>query len=205
MFTVGLTGGIGTGKSTVALLFEKRGARMIDFDQLTHRVQEPGTPVWHEIVAHFGTDILDEGGRIDRRRLGALVFADASRLNCLNTIVHPALLDEWVGLFRRIEEEDPDAIVVSEMPLLIEGGWQHLFDVTVLVWASPERQIERVMARNALTRQESEDRLAAQMNINDKIPLVDHVIDNDGDLGRTQREFEHVWNSILTMKEARND
>ncbi|MCK9229852.1 MAG: dephospho-CoA kinase [Syntrophales bacterium] len=205
MFNVGLTGGIGTGKSTVALLFEKYGARMIDFDLLAHRVQESGTPVWHDIVAHFGTEILDEGGRIDRRKLGAVVFADTSRLERLNSIIHPVLFDEWLNLLRTIENEEPDAIVVSEIPLLIEGGWHSLFDVTVLVWASPERQIERVMARNALTRKEAEDRLAAQMNINDKIPLVDHVIDNDGDFDRTQREFERVWNVIVSLKEARND
>lgn len=178
---------------------------MIDFDLLTHRVQEPDTSVWHAIVAHFGTEILDEDGRIDRRKLGAVVFADTSQLHRLNSIVHPALLDEWTGLFRAIKEEDPEAIVVSEMPLLIEGGWQNLFDVTVLVWATPERQIERIMSRNGLTRQEAEDRLAAQMNINDKMSLVDHVIDNDGNLDRTEREFERVWNIIVKIKEARND
>lgn len=205
MFTIGLTGGIGSGKSTVAALFVERGVPVIDFDRLTHEAQEPGMPVWKDIVAAFGRDILDQNNCIDRAKLGSIIFNDESLRLRLNDIVHPALFEEWNRLHRKIEVDNPDAIVVSDMPLLVEGNLQSLFDSTVLVWASPERQIERVMARNNLTRAEAEARLNSQMKIDDKIPLVDHVIDNNGNLEETRRHFDALWTTILTLKETKHD
>lgn len=205
MLSIGLTGGIGTGKSTVALLFVRQGVRLIDFDELAHEVQEPGTPVWREITAAFGKTVLDEAGRIDRAKLGAVVFNDREQLQRLNALVHPAVFSEWGRRLDLIRREDPLATVVSDVPLLVEGGWMGRFDATVLVWASPETQIRRIMTRNGLSRPEARARLEAQMDINKKIPLVDFVIDNDGDLDLLERNFNRVWNALMKLKEENND
>ncbi len=176
---------------------------MIDFDRLAHEAQKPGTPVWRNIVDTFGTCVLDTKGRIDRAKLGSLVFSDSFSLQRLNEIVHPVLFDEWEKRRNEIARKDPGAVVVSDVPLLVEGKLQHLFDITILVWASPERQIERIMKRNNLTRREAQARLDAQMKIDDKKGLVDYVIDNDGDIERTKSQFDNLWRIVMTLKEAK--
>lgn len=203
MFTIGLTGGIGTGKSTVADLFRKRNVPVIDFDGLTHEAQEPGMPVWEKIVDVFGRDILDRENRIDRGKLGSIVFSDETLRRRLNDIVHPALFEEWRRRHETIAMDDPNALVVSEVPLLVEGNLQGLFDMTVLVWSSPDRQIERVMARNNLNREDVMARLEAQMAIDEKTNHVDYVIDNNGSMEETERHFDELWQTIMTLKEAK--
>jgi len=147
--------------------------------------------------------VLDTKGRIDRAKLGSLVFSDSFSLQRLNEIVHPVLFDEWEKRRNEIARKDPGAVVVSDVPLLVEGKLQHLFDITILVWASPERQIERIMKRNNLTRREAQARLDAQMKIDDKKGLVDYVIDNDGDIERTKSQFDNLWRIVMTLKEAK--
>ena len=155
MLNVGLTGGIATGKSTVVRMLVKKGARVIDHDALVHTLQEPGRPVWNRIVEAFGRDILDAGGRIDRKKLGALVFGNEGRRKALEGIVHPAVLEEAQRERDRIGKEDTRAIVLSDIPLLLEVGMQGLFDLILLVYAPPEVQIARVMKRNNMTRDEA--------------------------------------------------
>jgi len=199
MLNIGVTGGIGSGKSTIAALFLERGAHVIDFDALAHTVEEPGEEAWEAIVHTFGRDILSGDGTIDRKKLGAIVFADESKLKKLNEIVHPAIFHEWEHLRRTIEEHDPHAVVVSDIPLLIEGGWQRMFDYLVLVYVSPETQIRRVMTRNGLSRPEVEKRLNAQMPIDAKVPFADFVIDNEGTPEETRAIFEKMWEKIMVL------
>ena len=203
MLNVGLTGGIATGKSTVVRMLVKKGARVIDHDALVHTLQEPGRPVWNRIVEAFGRDILDAGGRIDRKKLGALVFGNEGRRKALEGIVHPAVLEEAQRERDRIGKEDTRAIVLSDIPLLLEVGMQGLFDLILLVYAPPEVQIARVMKRNNMTRDEAAARLGAQMPIDEKLKRADVVIRNDGTMKELQQRVDEVWEELLSRERAK--
>jgi len=200
MLNVGLTGGIATGKSTVVRMLVRRGARVIDHDALVHALQEPGRPVWRQIVEAFGRGILDDGGRIDRKRLGALVFGDEERRKALEGIVHPAVLEEAERERERIGRQDGRAIVLSDIPLLLEVGMQDRFDLILLVYAPPEVQIERVMKRNGMTREEAAARLSAQMPIDEKLRRADVVIRNDSTMGDLEKRVDEVWQELLARE-----
>jgi len=200
MLNVGLTGGIATGKSTVVRMLVRRGARVIDHDALVHALQEPGRPVWRQIVEVFGRGILDDGGRIDRKRLGALVFGDEVRRKALEGIVHPAVLEEAERERERIGRQDERAIVLSNIPLLLEVGMQDRFDLILLVYAPPEVQIERVMKRNGMTREEAAARLSAQMPIDEKLRRADVVIRNDSTMGDLEKRVDEVWQELLARE-----
>jgi len=203
MLNVGLTGGIATGKSTVVRMLVKKGARVIDHDALVHALQEPGRPVWTRIVETFGRGILDDGGRIDRKKLGGLVFGSEDRRRALEGIVHPAVLEEAERERERIRREDGQAIVLSDIPLLLEVGMQGLFDLILLVYAPPEVQIARVMKRNHLTRDEAAARLAAQMPIDEKLKRADVVIRNDGTMKELQTRVDEIWEELLARERAK--
>ena len=203
MLNVGLTGGIATGKSTVVRMLVKKGARVIDHDALVHTLQEPGRPVWNRIVEAFGREILDAGGRIDRKKLGVLVFGDEERRKVLEGIVHPAVLEEAQRERDRIGRKDERAIVLSDIPLLLEVGMQGLFDLILLVYAPPEVQIARVMKRNNMTRDEAVARLEAQMPIDEKLKRADVVIRNDGTMKELQQRVDEVWEELLSRERAK--
>ncbi|MGO9137684.1 MAG: dephospho-CoA kinase [Syntrophales bacterium] len=203
MLKVGLTGGIASGKSTVAKMFEDEGAYLIDFDELAHFVEEPDQPAWKAIVEFFGREILNEDGSINRAKLGQIVFSDQEKLSRLNSIVHPAVFDLWRRRIEDIRQMNPRAIVVSDVPLLIEVSMQHLFDVVILVYVSPEDQISRLRERNEYSRKEAESRLDKQMPIDEKIPYADYVIDNKGPIETTRSIVSAVWDELL-MRERKN-
>jgi dephospho-CoA kinase len=197
MLNVGLTGGIACGKSTVARMLVEKGAILIDFDDLTHAVEEPGGPVWREVVRHFGEGILLPDRRIDRRKLGAIVFADREKREILNRLVHPAVFAEWRKRLKEIEKAGKDAIVLSDIPLLIEAGLETMVDVVLLVYLSPKEQIRRLTARNGFNREEAEGRVAAQMPIGEKVIHADIVIRNGGSVEETGRAVSRVWEELL--------
>ncbi|MBW2595078.1 MAG: dephospho-CoA kinase [Deltaproteobacteria bacterium] len=197
MINIGLTGGIGSGKSTVARLFQKRGAHIIDVDVLAHMVEEPGSAVWNRIVEHFGREILDKDDRINREALGGIVFRDSEKLEKLNSIVHPAIFDEWWRRFDDIANNDKEAIIISDIPLLIEVGWHKTVDIVILVYTSPGVQAERIMKRNGYSHKEAQDRLNSQMPLDKKIPFADFVINNEGTPEETEAAVEKIWKELL--------
>jgi dephospho-CoA kinase len=196
MLHVGLTGGIASGKSTVARMLVGKGAVLIDFDELAHAVQEPGGGVWREIVRHFGSDVLCPDGKIDRRKLGGYVFKDRKKLDLLNSIVHPAVFEQWRRRMDEIRETHPKAIVLSDIPLLIEAGLKPMVDVVLLVYLPPEEQIARLMARDGYSREEAAGRLALQMPIGEKLAHADFVIRNNSSPEETQRAVAEVWGEL---------
>ncbi len=200
MLNVGLTGGIASGKSTVAKMFEYKDAYLIDFDALAHFAEEPDQPAWKAIVEFFGREILNEDGTINRAKLGQIVFADQEKLSRLNSIVHPAVFDLWRRRIEDIRTINPRAIVISDIPLLIEAGRQHLFDVVILVYVSPEVQIRRLTERNQYSREEAESRLDKQIPIGEKISHADFVIDNEGPLETTRSVVNAVWEELLVRE-----
>jgi dephospho-CoA kinase len=204
MLNVGLTGGIACGKSTVAKMFVKNGAHLIDFDRLAHEMQEPGNPAWKEVVNHFGEEILQPDKKIDRIKLGNIVFADKGKLIELNNIVHPFVYQEWHVRLDKIGKKEKHAIVLSDIPLLFEGNMQHLFDLTMLVLIAPKEQIRRLMTRNGVSKEEAGKRLKSQMPISEKIALADIVIDNEGSIPETEKRVGQVWQKLLQKEKQKS-
>lgn len=203
MLNVGLTGGIACGKSTVAQMFVRLGGHLIDFDKLAHEVQEPGKPAWRDVVDFFGAEILQTDKRINRNKLAAIVFNQPEKLKRLNTIVHPRIFEEWCRRLEEIKTQNPHAIIFADVPLLFEGGMQHLFDLTILVMVEPAQQISRLVARNAICRADAELRLLSQMPIRDKITLADIVIDNQCAIQETQTKVADVWRGLLDRERSK--
>ncbi|ALV49662.1 dephospho-CoA kinase [Streptomyces althioticus] len=194
MLTVGLTGGIGAGKSEVSRLLVERGAVLIDADRIAREVVEPGTPGLAAVVEAFGEEILAEDGSLDRPRLGALVFSDPEKLATLNSIVHPL-----VGArSRELEEAAPeDAVVVHDVPLLTENGLAPLYDVVVVVDASPGTQLDRLVRLRGMSEEDARARMAAQATREQRRAVADVVIDNDVPLDALERRVEEVWADLV--------
>ena len=202
MLQVGLTGGIASGKSTVASMLEERGARLIDFDVLAREAESPGRPAWEAVVASFGESILREDRTIDRSRLGAIVFSDPEKRRRLDRLVHPFVFEEWRRRTAAVERTEPHAIVVADIPLLFEVGMQSMLDVIVLVHIPAEEQMVRLMGRSGIRREEAEARLAAQIPIERKIAFADYVIDNLGALEQTKRQVAELWERLIERERA---
>jgi len=204
MLNVGLTGGIASGKSTVDAMFLARGAYLIDHDSLARRVVEKDRPAWKDIVSLFGADILFKDGSLNRVRLGEIVFSDESKRAELDRIVHPAVFREWMEAIERITRQAPHGIIISDIPLLFEAGWQDAVDVIVLVYISRDEQIRRLTERNGYTRREAEDRLIAQMPIEDKVLRSDYIINNEGPLESTRENVDRVWDGLVEKERVKS-
>jgi len=205
MLNVGLTGGIACGKSTVAEIFVRLGGYLIDFDKIAHEVQEPGRPAWQEIVGHFGRGILGQDKKIDRNKIASIVFNYPEKLKALNAIVHPRVYQEWHVRLEKIRASEPQAIVLADVPLLFEGRMQSFFDLTILVRIPAPEQINRLKARNSFTQEEAEARLNCQMPIDDKIPLADIVIDNQGPIRETAKKVAEVWQELRRRENLKSN
>lgn len=205
MLNVGLTGGISTGKTTIANMLVERGAYLIDFDELAHDVQLPETDVWKEIVAAFSRQILAPDNTIDRNKLGTIVFSDEAKLQRLNEIVHPAVFREWQKRLKQIESMQPDAIVLSDIPLLIEIGAQHLVDLVLLVYISREEQMDRLIKRNGYSLEYAEKRISSQMPIEEKLKYARIVVNNQGTLAEAQKSVEEVWQELIRCERNKRE
>ncbi|RAY16459.1 dephospho-CoA kinase [Actinomadura craniellae] len=196
MLRVGLTGGIGSGKSEVSRRFVARGAVLIDSDQMAREVVEPGTPGLAAIVAEFGEGVLLPDGWLDRPALGKIVFSDPERLAKLNAITHPL-----VG--KRSEEllaaAPPDAIVVFDVPLLAENGLAPVYAVVVVVDVPVETQLERLVSRRGMPEEDARARIAAQATREQRLAIADHVIDNSGSLDDLDTRVEEVWAKLVAQ------
>lgn len=199
MLIVGLTGGIATGKSAVTARFEERGAVVIDFDAMTREVMEPDMPAWNDIVEFFGESILNDDRTLDRARLADVVFADPEKRLKLERFIHPRLFEEYSHRIAEIEENDPDALVLVDTPLLVEVNLQSMFDEIVVVYATREEQIERLTARDGLDEEAILARLDAQMPTEDKIEHADYVIRNSGSLEDLNHEVDKVFEVLLKL------
>ncbi len=196
MTVIGLTGGIGSGKSTVAALFAEHGARVIDADKIGHDVYRPGTPGWEQVVAVFGRTIVAPDGSIDRAALGRRVFADPAALATLNQIVHPLIGLEIQTRLEAARQADDRRPVVIEAALLLDAGWRSLADVVVVVVAPRAAVIERVERQRGLTAADIETRMAAQIGDEQRRALADIVIENGGTLDDLRATVHAVWARI---------
>jgi dephospho-CoA kinase len=191
MKRLGITGGIASGKSAVAGMLRELGFNVIDADALGHEVIEPGTSAFEEIGREFGKGVIGADGRIDRGKLGAIVFADAEKLKRLNAIVHPRVEEEMVRLFGEWEKSGVKDAAFVEAALLVEAGYQKNLDGLVVAWCQPEQQMERLLARG-LSEAEARRRIAAQMPAEEKLKFATEKIDCSGSLEETRRQVEEL-------------
>ena len=196
MYLIGLTGGIASGKSTVARRLVEHGAVHIDADQLARRVVEPGKPALAAIVEEFGPGVLRADGSLDRAKLGELVFADEAARAKLNAIVHPAVRALSAKLIERAAQEDPDAVVVYDVPLLVEAAVDHPFDLVVVTSAPRRTQVERLVEQRGFDPLQAQARVDAQVDNTSRLAIADVVIDTDGSLAHTMSQADALWNRI---------
>ncbi len=197
MLTIGLTGGIGSGKSTVSKFLAELGAPIIDADKVGHAIYQPDGPAYQDMIDAFGRGILAPDGAIDRKKLGPIVFADPAALKRLNSIVHPkmfAQMREMVAAMRARGERKP---IVIEAAILIEANWQTLFDEIWLVIASKERVIERVERDRGMKPEQTEARIRAQLSDDERRRHAALVVTNDGTLEELRAQVETLWQGAL--------
>jgi dephospho-CoA kinase len=193
VLVVGLTGGIGSGKSEVARRLAALGAVIVDADAIAREVVAPGTPGLAQVVAAFGPGVLGTDGGLDRDRMASVVFGDDDARGRLNAIVHPLVGSRMVELTAAAGAADPHAVVVNDVPLLVEGGVSDRYDVVVVVDCAPQTQLERLVELRGMSRADAEARMAAQATREQRLAVADIVIDNDGDLAELQPRVEQAW------------
>ena len=201
----GLTGGIASGKSTVAAMLAAAGARIVDADQIARQVVQKGQPAYHDIVRHFGPAILDPEGQIDRNALGTIVFHDKDAKLALNDIVHPRVHEVMQQHIRRFAREHPEDPVILDVPLLIESGWHESLPAVILVYVPESVQKLRLMARDGLGEADALARIRAQMPIDAKRAYADYIIDNTGTREATRRQVRAVYEQIRAGSAAPTD
>ena len=193
MLRVGLTGGIGAGKSEVSRRLAGHGAVVIDADAISREVVEPGTDGLAEVVEAFGPGVLGPDGGLDRPKLGEVVFADPERRSRLNAIIHPRVGERMAELER---EAGPGAIVVHDVPLIAEGGRAGAYDLVVVVDAPPRVQVERLVRNRGMTRDQAKARMAAQASREQRLAIADIVIDNSSSLAELDRQVGDLWSEL---------
>jgi dephospho-CoA kinase len=193
MLLVGLTGGIASGKSLVARVFKDLGAHLVDADRIVHDLLGPGQNAGQEVLDYFGKELLLPDGRINRRKLGEIVFNDAEKRAWLNRCLHPRVFEAYQAQVRQVRSRSPGTIVVLDAALLIETGYHRKMDRVVVVYAEPEQQLERLISRDRFTKEEALARIQSQMPLAEKRGHADYVIDNTGSRENTERQARKVY------------
>ena len=196
MLSVGITGSFGTGKTAVAKLLARQGAKVLDPDEIAHRLIAPRGTCYPTIVRQFGKGILTRG-RIDRRKLARIVFADPRKLKQLEKIIHPAVGREVRAKLKGFAKNKRNRIVAVEVPLLFESGLNRLVDQVIVVKSSREVQWKRLTARSNMPKEEIAKRIQSQMPLQEKIKRADFVVDNSGDLNNTQKQVREIWDQLI--------
>lgn len=199
MLTIGLTGGIGTGKSEVSRILGKLGANVIDADQVGHEAYRPDTPIWQEIVTTFGEGILQDNGEVDRKKLGAIVFHDSQSMIILNAIMHPKMADIIRPTIEQFREQGSEAVVL-EAALLFEAGWDALVDEVWVTYAPGEVVIGRLQLRNNLLEDEIQRRMSSQSSFEETVSRAQVVVNNSLGIEELTNEVESLWNARVTGK-----
>ena len=190
---IGLTGGIASGKSAVARRLAFLGAVVLDADRLAREAVEPGAPAWAQVKEAF-PQVIQEDQTIDRRLLGEIVFSDAQKRKLLESFIHPEVLR--MLLARAAQAKAQGRLVVAEVPLLFEVGWEGLMDEVWVVYVRPEVQLERLLARSSLSREQAERMIESQLPVDVKVSRADRVIDNNGPLEKTWEQVDALWEEL---------
>ncbi|HWP84160.1 MAG TPA: dephospho-CoA kinase [Terriglobia bacterium] len=199
MISAGLTGGIGSGKSTAAAFFASLGAVTINSDEIGREMMKPGTVVYDRIVSAFGPDVVDASGQLDRHKLAEIVFQDLDKLKHLNAIVHAPVLREIDRQMQIQRAKNPQAVVIVESAVLFEAAQERRFDKMIVAWCRPEQQVERYVARSGLSEEDVRRRMAAQMPGDEKKRRADFVIDTSVSLQETERQVREVFAQLQAL------
>jgi dephospho-CoA kinase len=200
---LGVTGGIASGKTTVVHMLKDLGAYLIDFDVIARQVVEPEKPAWKEIVDYFGRQVLQEDGSLDRKSLSEVVFQDMEKRKKLEGFTHPRIFDEFFKQVNEITDGDPDAIILADVPLLIELNTQYMFHKILVVYAPEEMQIERLAARDGISKDQAAHMLKSQLPIDEKVGYADFVIYNDKPLEEVRKQVEELWETLKKVQEEK--
>ena len=198
MLRIGLTGGIASGKSTVAAMLRDRDVPILDADAIGHELLEPGQDAYKEIVRDFGEEVLAPGGTVDRKKLGAIVFADAAKRERLNQIMHPRIQQIVAEWFRRLDRPGGPEFAVEDAALILEAGAKKQFDRVVVCWCRPEQQLERLLQRGVAS-EDAQRRIASQMPIDEKRRFADDVIDCSGAMEETERQVDALVEKLTKL------
>ena len=196
MIIVGLTGGWGTGKTTVARMFARLGAKILDADRISHSLIRPDTKSWKAIVLLFGKDVLNGNRTINRKKLGKIVFENKKYLKKLERIIHPLVVEEITKRLARIKHKSKNDLIIIDAPLLIEAGLQKQVDKLIVVKLERKRQIARLLKKSDLSRSQMLKRIALQMPLSRKTAMADYVIDNNRGLKNTANQVRRIWEEI---------
>ena len=199
MITAGLTGGIGSGKSTVSALFHSLGAVTINSDDIGRSLMQPGTVVYDRIVSAFGPEIVDTSGQLDRAKLAHIVFHNLDKLKHLNAIVHAPVLREIDRQVQLLRAKSPQAVVLVESAVLFEAGQHRRFDKIIVAWCRPEQQVERYVSRSNLSEEDVRARMAAQISGDEKKSMADFVIDTSDSFAETERQVKEVFSQLQAL------
>jgi len=200
MLVVGLTGGIASGKSEAAKIFQKLGARVIDADTVSRAVMRPQTECWQHVTAVFGRAILKDDLTIDREKLASIVFSDQQKRLQLNSLVHPAIIHQIEALVARIKKAEPEALVIIDAALLVETRIYRRCDKLIVLSSEEDAQIKRLVERDGMSRKEAQKRINAQLPLSEKVKVADYLINNDGSLETLERETRGVFQSLLSCQ-----
>ncbi|MCA9483406.1 MAG: dephospho-CoA kinase [Nitrospina sp.] len=196
---VGLTGGMGAGKSTVSDLLSHLGAHIIDADQICRELVEPEKPAWREIVETFGKVVLTDDKTLNRKKLAGLIFDDPEKKSRLESILHPRVFEEEQRVFTQIAAEAPRTVVILDAALLIESGNYRKVDKVILVTCDPEERVRRVVAQGRVSREEALRRLSNQMPERDKVPLADYVLANDSSIENLEQKVRPLYDELKRL------
>lgn len=203
MLRVGLTGGIATGKTTVASMLRERDVPVLDADPLGHALLEPGQAAYDEVVADFGKEVLDSYGNVNRTNLGGIIFADAQKRARLNQILHPRILDVVQKWFAALDGPEGTEFAVVEAALIVEAGYNKNLDQVIVCWCRPEQQLERLVQRG-LTEEQAQQRVAAQMPLDEKRKMANVEIDCSGSIENTQAQVDRAVEKLKLAAAGRN-
>lgn len=195
----GLTGGVASGKSTVASWFREMGAHIIEADRLGHELMEPGQPAYQEVLGYFGAGMLAPDGRIDRRKLGPHVFADRQELHRLNAILHPRIVARALELSAEHWRNHPHSVVMVDAALIYEWDFERNLQSVIVAWCRPEQQLQRLMAKTGVSREEAERRIAAQLPVEEKRRRADYLVDCSGTLEKSRAQAEVIYPELVRM------
>jgi len=204
MLIVGLTGGIASGKTTVSKILKEHGAYLIEADQIARELVQPHTPVWKELVRRFGKEVLTEDGSIHRKRLAGRIFSDPEQRRLLNRILHPRIYEEMRRRTEEIGKRDPDAIVVIDVPLLVETKGYGEMDRVIVVTSTETQQVERLREREGMPPEEAKKILSSQASTEDRLKVADFVIQNEGSLEETRRRTREVFQELRKIADQKD-
>lgn len=202
MLRVGLTGSIAVGKSFVLSVFRELGCHVLDADKTAREVVEPGTVGLRKIVEHFGEEVLQDDGSLDRKALGSIVFADNNKRELLNSIVHPLVIGEQDRWLNEREAEDPDGIAIIDAALMIEAGSYKRFDALIVVWCEPAIQLKRLQLRDGLAEEDALRRISSQMPQDEKKRYADFLIDTSNGFDDTRRQVAEVFGRLKVLSRS---